>query len=111
MILINESCDIINISKGIDLGQSSNSKCMACRYWYSDNGFKFQDFVCNGCHDLLMQCINISDIAIILSLLKLLVIIALFMALANLMQLIHDKNFINSKLINFKSSFDDRGYI
>ena len=108
MILINESCDIINISKGIDLGQSSDSKCMACRYWYSDNGFKFQDFVCNGCHDLLMQCINISDIAIILSLLKLLVIID---ADANLMQLIHDKNFINSKLINFKSSFDDRGYI
>ena len=78
---------------------------MACRYWYSDSGFKCQDSVCNGCHDLLMQCINISDIAIILSLLKLLVIIALFMAIANLMQLIHDKNFINSKHINSKISF------
>ena len=28
-------------------------------------GFKFQDYVCNGCHDLSMLCLNISNIAII----------------------------------------------
>ena len=30
-----------------------------------NNGFKFQNYVCNGCHDLTMLSVNISDIAII----------------------------------------------
>ena len=30
-----------------------------------DQGFKFQDYVCNGCQDLSMLYLNISDIAII----------------------------------------------
>ena len=28
-------------------------------------GFKYEDSVCNGCDDLLMKCVNISNIAII----------------------------------------------
>ena len=32
---------------------------------FSNNGFKFQDYVCNGCHDLTMLSVNIRDIAII----------------------------------------------
>ena len=27
--------------------------------------FKFQDYVRNGCHDLIMLCLNISNIAIV----------------------------------------------
>ena len=27
--------------------------------------FKFQNSICNGCHDLTMLCLNISNIAII----------------------------------------------
>ena len=38
---------------------------MICHYCLFNNGFKFQDFVYNGCHDLSMLCLNISDIAII----------------------------------------------
>ena len=30
-----------------------------------NQGFEFQDSFCNGCHDLMMMCFNISDIAII----------------------------------------------
>ena len=30
-----------------------------------NHGFKFQDSVCNGCHNLTMLSVNISDIAII----------------------------------------------
>ena len=30
-----------------------------------NHGFKFQDYLCNGCHDLTMLSVNISDIAII----------------------------------------------
>ena len=29
-----------------------------------NQGFKFQDSVCNGCHGLTMLSVNISDIAI-----------------------------------------------
>ena len=36
---------------------------MICHYWFFNNGFQFQDPVCNGCHDLTMFSVNISDIA------------------------------------------------
>ena len=34
---------------------------------FFNHGFKFQDFVCNSCHDLTMLCLNISNIAIIIT--------------------------------------------
>ena len=58
--------DIIDIIEGTDPANSNNSKeCMVCHYWFFNHGFKYQVSVCNGCHDLLMQSVNISDIAII----------------------------------------------
>ena len=30
-----------------------------------DHGFRFQNFVCNGCHDLAISCLSISNICII----------------------------------------------
>ena len=38
---------------------------MVCHYWFFNHGFKFQNFVCNGCNNLTMLCFNLSDIAII----------------------------------------------
>ena len=38
---------------------------MICNDWLFNHGFKFQDSVYNGCHDLAMLSVNISDIAII----------------------------------------------
>ena len=36
------------------------------RYWYFLNkGFKFQPYVCNRCHDLLMMSMNLSDISVL----------------------------------------------
>ena len=59
--------DRIDISGGIDLGKSSNTKeCMICHYWFFNHGFKFQNYICNDCHDLTMLSVNISDIAIII---------------------------------------------
>ena len=56
----------MDISEGIDLAKYNRSKeCMICRYWFFNHGFEFQDYVCNGCHDLTMFIVNISDIAII----------------------------------------------
>ena len=42
---------------------------MICHYWLFNHGFKFQDSVCNGCHDLTMLSVNINDVAILLLLL------------------------------------------
>ena len=37
---------------------------MISRHWFFYHGFRFQDSVCNGCHDLKMLSVNISNIAI-----------------------------------------------
>ena len=81
--------DTKDISKWIDLAKSNNSKeCMICHYFFSNHGFKFQDSVCNGCHDLTMLRLNISDIAIITVKNVDQKIVVLFITLANLKQLI-----------------------
>ena len=60
--------DRVNISEGIDPVKSNKSReCMICHYCLFDHGFKFQDYVCNGCHDLTMSSVKISDTAIISS--------------------------------------------
>ena len=38
---------------------------MICHYFFFNHGFKFQDSVSNGCHDLKMLSVNISDSTII----------------------------------------------
>ena len=43
----------IDISKGNDLAKSNKSKkCMICQYCFFNQGFKFQDLVCNDYNDL-----------------------------------------------------------
>ena len=57
--------DRIDISEGIDPTKSNKTReCMICHYFLFNHGFKFEDYVCNCCHDLSMLCLNISDIAI-----------------------------------------------
>ena len=57
----------IDVSERIDVNKTSESKkCNICHYWYFlDKGFKFQSYVCNGCHDLSMISMSLSDIAIL----------------------------------------------
>ena len=56
----------IDLEEGIDLTKSTDSeKCIVCHYWLCNHGFIFQNFVCNGCHDLTMLCLGLSDISII----------------------------------------------
>ena len=58
--------DRIKLSEGIGFDKINNSKeHIICHYWYFNHGFKFQKSVCNSCHNLLMLCLNISDITII----------------------------------------------
>ena len=43
-----------------------SKECHICHDWYFlDKVFKFQRDVCNGCHDLLMLSMNLSDIAVL----------------------------------------------
>ena len=55
--------DRIDVSEGTNINKTSSSKqCDICHYWYFvDKGFKFQPNVCNGCPDLLMLSMNLSD--------------------------------------------------
>ena len=57
----------IDISKGIDVNKTSAWKeCEVCHYWiFKDIGFKFQEHVCNKCHDLLAIAYSLKNIAIL----------------------------------------------
>ena len=46
----------IDVSERIDINKSAKSmECMICHYCYfKDIGYKYEPYVCNGCHDLLM---------------------------------------------------------
>ena len=58
--------DRSDISKRICYTKSNKSReCMIYHYWLFNHGFKFQDYVCNGCHDLIILGVNTRDIAII----------------------------------------------
>ena len=76
------------IFEGIDVAISNKSKeCMVCQYWFFNHGFRFQDSVCNGCHDLTILYLNISNIAIIT--VNVLITVVLFLTLANLKRFIY----------------------
>ena len=57
----------INISDGVDLNKTSASKeCKVCHYWFfKDIGFRFEEHVCNKCHDLLTMAYSLKNIAIL----------------------------------------------
>ena len=53
--------DGINISEEIDVNKTSASKqCDICHYWYFKNiGFKYEPYLCNGCHDLMQKAMSL----------------------------------------------------
>ena len=55
------------IGEGIDFNKGENSvKCMICNdYYFKDIGFKYQPYVCNGCHDFSMTVQNLSDFFVV----------------------------------------------
>ena len=49
----------IDVSEGTDI-----NKCELCHYWlFKDIGFKFEEHVCNKCHDLLTMVYSLKNIA------------------------------------------------
>ena len=57
----------IDILKGIDVNKIGASKeWELCHYWFfKDFGFKFEEHVCNGCHDLLTMGHSLKNIEIL----------------------------------------------
>ena len=56
--------DRIGTSEGIDIDKTSASKeCDICHYWsFLNKGFRFQPYLGNRCHDLLIMSMTLSDI-------------------------------------------------
>ena len=52
--------------KGNDVNKINASKeCDICHYWYfRDIGFKYEPYLCNGCHDLIHKAMSFNDVAI-----------------------------------------------
>ena len=59
--------DKLGISEGIDINKNTASKERGiCHYWYfSDKNFKYEPYLCNGCHDLTQKAIIFNDLAIV----------------------------------------------
>ena len=63
----NAAVQKIDVSEGIDVNKTTASKeCELCHYWlFKDVGFKFEEHVCNKCHDLLTVAYSLKNIAIL----------------------------------------------
>ena len=61
------TCKKIDVSEGIDVNKiNASNECEFCHYWlFKDVGFKFEEHVCNGCHDLLTMAHSLKNIAIL----------------------------------------------
>ena len=59
--------DRIDISEGIDVNKTNLSKeCDICHYWYfKDIGFKYEKYLCNGCHDLMQETMSFNNVDIV----------------------------------------------
>ena len=57
----------IDVSERIDVNKASASKeCELCNYWFfKDIGFKFEEHVRNGGHDLLTMAYGLENTAIL----------------------------------------------
>ena len=59
--------DRIDASEGVDINKTIESKeHMFCHYWYfKDVSYKFQPYVCNGCHAVSMTTYELKNIGIL----------------------------------------------
>ena len=57
----------IDVFEEIDVKKKNASKeCDICHYWYFlDKGYKYEPYLCNGCHDLIQKATNFNDVAIV----------------------------------------------
>ena len=61
--------DRIDLSEGIDVNKTSNSReCSFCHYqFFLDMNFNYQKDLCDGCHDMSMKANSMQNLAIVYS--------------------------------------------
>ena len=60
------SYERIDCSESIDFNKSEESvKCMICNCYYFKDGFKYQPYVCNICHNFSVTVQNLSDFFVV----------------------------------------------
>ena len=43
-----------------------SKECDICHYWHlKDIGFKYEKYLCNGCHDLMQKTMSFNNVAIV----------------------------------------------
>ena len=59
--------DRIDILEGIDIKKTNVSKeCKIYHYWYfKDISFKYEPYLCIGCHGLMQEAVSFNDVPII----------------------------------------------
>ena len=59
--------DRIDILKGVDVNNTNLSKeCDIFHYWYfKDTGFKCENYLSNGCHDLMQKAMSFNNVTIV----------------------------------------------
>ena len=59
--------DRIDIYEEVDINKTNLSKeCDICHYWnFKDIGFKYEKYLCNGCHNLMQKAMSFNNVAII----------------------------------------------
>ena len=59
--------DRVYISEGINVNKTSLSKeCDIWYYWYfKDVGFKYENYLCNDCHDLMQKARSFNNVAML----------------------------------------------
>ena len=57
----------IDISEGINVSKTNLSKeCDVWHFWYfEDIAFKYEPYLCNGCHDLMKEAMRFNNTAIV----------------------------------------------
>ena len=57
----------IDISDRIDVDMSDKSKeCMLCHYWYFlDKNYSYGPYLCDGCYNIMQNCNEVKNIAIV----------------------------------------------
>ena len=59
--------DRIDVSEGTDSNKTSKLKeCVLSHYWYfKDVGYKFEPYLCNGCHAVSIMTYDLKNIAVL----------------------------------------------
>ena len=57
--------ELIFLKELMLIKQVCQNNLIFCHYWYfRDIGFKYEPYLCNGCHDLTQKAIGFNNIAI-----------------------------------------------